>query len=212
MRVYVEGGSRVESACRQGFRTLFEKITGGGGVIIMASGGRAKAFQDFCDALRDYKGELVLLLVDSERPVETDPWAHLGAKPDNWAKPASATDDQAHLMVEAMEAWFLADKEALAAYYGEEFLASSLPQNPNVEAIPKRDLVPALEHASRKTQKGKYHKTQHGFALLGRIDPVKDSESVNPCGPLLPGTGTRGAAQRESLLLRPFPSVAPARH
>ena len=29
-----------------------------------------------------------------------------------------ATDEQAHLMVQCMEAWFLADRETLAAVFG----------------------------------------------------------------------------------------------
>jgi hypothetical protein len=178
VRVYVEGGGDAESTksvCREAFRTLFEKITSGGNApSIIASGGRLKASKNFCDALRDYEEEVILLLVDSERPVKTDAWAHLGAKPDKWAKPASATADQAHLMVQSMEAWFLADKDALATYYGQGFLVKSLPQRPSVEDMPKADLAPALEHASRKTKtKGTYHKTLHGFALLRLIDPAK---------------------------------------
>jgi len=177
VRVYVEGGGDAESTksiCREAFRSLFEKISKGGDTpSVIASGGRLKAFKNFCDALRDHEEEVILLLVDSERPVKTAPWAHLGAKPDKWVKPASATADQAHLMVQSMEAWLLADKDALANYYRQGFLAKSLPKNPNVEGIPKADLVPALEHASKNTQKLRYHKTGHGFALLRLIDPAK---------------------------------------
>jgi len=34
-----------------------------------------------------------------------------------------------------MEAWFLADKPALAEYYGNKFKAAALPQNPKIEEI-----------------------------------------------------------------------------
>jgi hypothetical protein len=72
-----------------------------------------------------------------------------------------------------MEAWFLADREALTQFYGPEFLAASLPGQPNIEQIPKPDLVPMLEHASRQSSKGPYHKTRHGFALLALINPQR---------------------------------------
>jgi hypothetical protein len=76
-------------------------------------------------------------------------------------------------MVQAMEAWFLADRQVLAAFYDGGFLANSLPGSPrNVEAVLKDDLEHCLKHASVPTRsKGEYHKVKHGFALLGLIDP-----------------------------------------
>ncbi len=78
-------------------------------------------------------------------------------------------------MVQAMESWFLADREALAEFYSDGFLANSLPGSPtNVEAVLKDDLEPKLKHASKPTKtKGEYHKVKHGFALLALIDPIK---------------------------------------
>jgi len=74
-----------------------------------------------------------------------------------------------------MEAWFLADRDALAAYYGQGFRRNALPGDErHIEAISKDDLVPALEQATQATKtKGQYHKTRHGFALLAKIDPIK---------------------------------------
>jgi hypothetical protein len=179
VRVYVEGGGDAGSTkadCREGFRKLFEKIpVQGSAFAVMASGGRLKAFKNFCDALRDprHAGEMILLLVDSERPVTTEAWAHLGAQPDGWEQPAGATDDQAHLMVQAMEAWFFADKDCVAEYYGDGFLVNSLPPRGNVEEIPKDDLVPRLQHASRRTLKRGYHKVRDGFSILALVNPTK---------------------------------------
>ena len=76
-------------------------------------------------------------------------------------------------MVQSMEAWFIADQEALAKYYGRGFRTKSLPPRRDIEAIPKADLVPALQQASKDTTKGKYHKTAHGYALLAFIAPAK---------------------------------------
>jgi hypothetical protein len=78
-------------------------------------------------------------------------------------------------MVQAMEAWFLADRDTLAAYYGQGFRLNALPGDErHIEAISKDDLVPSLEQATSDTKtKGQYHKTRHGFALLALIDPAK---------------------------------------
>jgi len=72
-----------------------------------------------------------------------------------------------------MEAWFLADREALIEFYGQGFLAGSLPGQPNIEQIPKPFLFRKLKQASKPTTKGSYDKTRHAFALLARIDPQR---------------------------------------
>jgi hypothetical protein len=70
-----------------------------------------------------------------------------------------------------MEAWFLADKAALAEYYGDGFTESALPGNPEIERIPKRDVQTGLDKATRRTGKGTYHKTRHGFDVLTCLNP-----------------------------------------
>jgi hypothetical protein len=175
VRIYVEGGFQGSSkaACRQAFRAFFEKIIPRGSFAVIASGDRATAFKDFCSALRQNHGEYIVLLVDSEEAVAVGPWQHLATRQgDHWQRPAGASDDQAQLMVQVMESWFLADRQALVDYYGQDFLVASLPGQANIESISKADVFEALEHASRKTRtKGKYHKTKHGFDLLEMIDP-----------------------------------------
>lgn len=78
-----------------------------------------------------------MMLVDSEGPVGEmlDVWRHLGQS--GWTRPADAADDGAHLMVECMEAWFLADKQALVAQFGRSFNTNALPANQHVEANPE---------------------------------------------------------------------------
>jgi hypothetical protein len=174
VRIYVEGGYQgsTKSNCRQAFRAFFEKVVSPGSFTVIACGDRGSAFQDFCLALGKHRDDYVLLLVDSEEAVTAEPWQHLrNRQGDQWPRPACSRDDQAHLMVQAMEAWFLADKQMLSEYYGKGFLANSLPRQPNVELIAKQDVFRALEHATRNTQKGEYHKTRHGFDLLERVDP-----------------------------------------
>jgi hypothetical protein len=78
-------------------------------------------------------------------------------------------------MSQVMEAWFLADRELLAEFYNGGFLPKALPGSAtSIEIIPKEDIVSGLARATRNTKtKGEYHKTKHGFDLLGKVDPAK---------------------------------------
>jgi len=188
VRIYVEGGFQgsTKTNCRRAFRSFFEKVLPTGSFKVIASGSRSDAFQDFSAALKGNPGDYIVLLVDSEEAVHASPWQHLRARDgDKWQRPAGAHDDQAHLMVQAMESWFLADRQTLASYYGQGFLVGALPRQPNVELVSKPAVLSALEHASRKTQKGLYHKTRHGFDLLEQIDPARVSSASGHADRLL---------------------------
>lgn len=176
--VYVEGGGHQRKTlddCRRGFGQLFEKVVGEGQPPkVRACGGRAETFHDFQRDVRQAKEGFLILLVDSEAPVGANvtPWNHVRTQ-DSWKKPKNVHEDQAHLMVQCMESWFLADRDALSEYYKQGFLVNSLPGRANIEEIPKRDVEQRLERATRATQAGLYHKTRHGFDLLALIDPEK---------------------------------------
>jgi hypothetical protein len=181
VRVYVEGAGDYKhtdkaTACRRGFQELFEKLgLPERRLSVIACGSRHQTFNDFRKAVqqvtRQQTDDFVILLVDSEGPVAAPgAWAHLHAR-DGWQRPEGTVEDQAHLMVQCMEAWFLADREALIEFYGQGFLAGALPDQPNIEQILKRSLLPVLKHASKQTSKGPYDKVKHGFALLARINP-----------------------------------------
>lgn len=174
VHVFVEGGgsqNRTRTACRKAFSVFFEKVLGDRPKPrVIASGSRNEAYGDFCRSLSDDSGTIALLLVDSEDPVPSGktPAAHLRDR-DQWTKPLP--DGQVHLMVQCMEAWFLADKGKLADYYGNGFKESALPANPQVEGISKKDIFDGLIRATAATSKGAYHKTWHGFEILERLDP-----------------------------------------
>ena len=174
IRIYVEGGfeGSTKTNCRKAFSTFLAKVVRPGSFKVIASGSRAQAFQDFCSALRQHPADYNVLLVDSETAVTTRSWQHLREREgDNWPRPHGADDDQVHLMVQVMEAWFLADPDALSTYYKQGFLRNSLPRRKNIEMIDKKAVFESLSHASKDTQKGTYHKTRHGFELLELIDP-----------------------------------------
>jgi hypothetical protein len=176
--VYVEGGGRQRKTlddCRRGFGQLFAKVVQEGHQPkVIACGDRASTFHDFRSDTRQGKEGFLILLVDSEGPVDADntSWAYLRTH-DGWTRPSNVHNDQAHLMVQCMESWFLADREALHSYFDQGFLINSLPRRANVEEIAKRNVQRALDHATRRTMKGRYHKTRHGFALLALVNPIK---------------------------------------
>ena len=179
VKVYVEGGGDNKDTikrCNEGFASYCQKLAPAKRrPRIVACGGRKQTFDRFSTAVRNGQpGEVFVLLVDAEGPVTSpSPVQHLQTR-DGWNFPA-LHGHRVFLMVQAMEAWFLADREELAEFYDGGFLASSLPGSPtNIEAIPKGDLERALKHASRPTDtKGEYHKVNHGFALLAKISPQK---------------------------------------
>lgn len=182
IKICVEGGgrqNRVDTLCRRGFSEYFsEVVPAGRQPKIVACGDRRSTYEDFCTSLQteSAKYDLILLLVDSEGPVadEHTPWQHLKARADdNWNMPAGAHIQSAHLMVQCMESWLLADKDALSGYFGIGFLRNSLPPEANVERISPAQALNSLEHAVRPTSKKYYHKTEHGYEMLRLIDPAK---------------------------------------
>ena len=181
-KIYVEGGGdqhRTTRACRSGFGKYLEKVVVAGAMPrVVACGSRSQAYKDFLRGQDDPKYDRVLLLVDAEAVVALgdDAWAHL-LKRDQWTKPDGVGADSAHLMVECMESWFLADKEALSGYYGQDFNSNALPARKEIELVVKKDLETSLENATKQTQNGVYHKTQHGFEILAIIDPKKVESS-----------------------------------
>lgn len=177
VRVFVEGGGdqdRTLTACRRAFHLLFDKVLGENPrPRVSACGGRQAAYEDFCRSVQLNPETFAILLVDSEGPVSnrSTAWNHLRAR-DGWEKPAHAGNDQAHLMTQCMEAWFLADPQTLTVYYGHGFSQGALPPNPQTEHIAKPDVLDGLIRATRRTHKGQYHKTNHGFEILALTDPA----------------------------------------
>lgn len=190
IRIYVEGGGEQASAkahIRMGFHQFLRDLNTLARSkrirwAIVACGSRTSTFADFMNALKSHPDAFNVLLVDSEGPVDPQylPWAHL-AQRDSWRKPTGCVDDQCQLMVQTMEHWLIVDREALKRFYGQGFHENSLPSAPDVEQIDRHLLMSNREAATRGTQKGVYHKIQHGSQLLEQIDPAKVRDAAPHC-------------------------------
>ena len=176
IRIYVEGGGdgkETKAWLRRGFGSFLAELRDLARARrtrwrIVAAGSRRSAFEDFETACRTHPGAFNVLLVDAEGPVSARPRQHLREQ-DGWN--IETPDDHCHLMVQTMEAWLVADIDGLGQFYGQGFQRSAIPTNPNVEEIDKDVLEPALVRATRRSQKGRYHKTRHAPKLLERLSP-----------------------------------------
>lgn len=198
MKIYVEGGgdaAALKTACREGFSKFLRRAGLAGKMPrVVACGSRADAYDSFRTAVGN--GETAILLVDSEAPLAAAvqpgdaakqgdrthwlPWQHLRQRQgDLWEKPANTDDLQCHLMVQCMENWFLADHEALKAFFGQGFKENQLPAAATpVEQVAKTTAYQALSAATRECKtKGRYGKGEHSFKILALIDPAKVQRS-----------------------------------
>ena len=72
-----------------------------------------------------------------------------------------------------MEAWFLADRDGLAEYYGRDFHLNALPRRGEIDKVAKDDIFDGLRNATRRCKKGEYGKGRHSFDILEGTDPAK---------------------------------------
>ena len=189
VRIYIEGGGEskdTKASLRQGFSSFFKELVQ---VVqskkikwnITLCGSRNNAFRDFKNAFATHPDAFVILLVDSEAPVvKQSPWEHLKLR-DNWDSPG-VDDTHCYLMVQAMEAWLMADIDTLKIFYGQGFKENAIPKNINVETIEKDVLERKLKEATRDTKsKGEYQKIQHASKLLEKWDVDKVRKASSEC-------------------------------
>ena len=177
--LYIEGGGdnrRLGAQFREGWASFFA-ATGLRGRMpkVIRGGSRAQTCDRFCKEVAERNPETVhLLLVDSECPDigHGSVWSHLEAH-DGWRKPANAAVDDAFLMVQVMETWFLADREALRRYFGARFRERAYGDWRELERVPKATVLrasaggrPAILHG--RTPRDKVSTS----TVLGRADPT----------------------------------------
>ena len=175
--IYIEGGGDSNQDLERLFRrswTTFFKAAGLSGHLprIVRGGGRDRTFDLFARAIKHPDPKRVpLLLVDSEDPVKAgySVWQHLQVR-DGWDQTPGAGDDQAFMMVQAMETWFLADRDSLKRYFGAEFRENALKQWPKLEDVSKETVLSVLERATANCATP-YAKGKVSFELLAQVDP-----------------------------------------
>lgn len=177
VRIYFEGDPKL----RLGFQSFFAGLQSASRRITPVPC-KANAIADFMDGIENYPDSVNILLIDSDEPY-TPVLLQRVRQHDHWdaALGRRVADDRLHFMVQVMESWFLADRAALQAYYGQGFAENRLPANRQVEQIRKEDVISGLEGATRDTGKGRYHKTRHAPALLERVNPAQVRAAAPAC-------------------------------
>lgn len=192
--IYLEGGGDTagsRAALRQGMDAFLQPLKQAARDKalhwkLVACGTRREAYKGFRNAVEDSDGEEVLvLLVDAERPVNGSAFDHLINR-DNWdfsfaSENGVRLGDVVHLMVQTMETWIVADPHELGVYYGQGFRTDILPRAQNLETVTKIDVADRLKEATRLTRKGPYHKIKHASELLQRIDAEKVKGRCSHC-------------------------------
>ena len=194
IRVYIEGGGSENSTkvqLREGFRHFFRDVYAASRakrvkLDLILCGSQDDAFQLFALALIKYPNAFNVLLVDSDHPVSTNRLDHVKlhfrhAKKyfdQGWR---DLDEEQCHLMVQVMEAWFLADVQALKDFYARGFQTSALPRAVDVEGVDKNVIYKALDHAARKTKFKHYDKILHAKELLALLTPSKVRKALRHC-------------------------------
>ena len=195
VEIYMEGGGKgagTKAALRQGMDAFLRELKDGVRAKswrwkLVCCGSRNEAFRAFENSHRGRDDAIVVLLVDAESPVNDSPSTHLTAR-DGWDL-TGMNDNFVHLMVQTMETWIVADPQTLADYYGQGFQANVLPSRPDLEDEDKTTVENALKRATRKTQKGEYHKIRHASELLNRMNSEKVQQRCRHCERLFHSLG-----------------------
>ncbi|HZU26899.1 MAG TPA: DUF4276 family protein [Bryobacteraceae bacterium] len=172
IRVYFEGHRILRTGFEQFFRELVNKAHKSGVDLSFIAGGPGP--KGLAKGLRSHPQAWNILLKDSEQEMPTDRRSlceSLGIRPEH--------STNVFWMVQLMEAWFLADPDALASWYGTSFRSNAIGQTQDVEHVPKRDVYRRLEQARRDT--GREYAKSHAVHLLGRIRPERVRERAAHC-------------------------------
>lgn len=139
----------------------------------MAGGPRAETIRDFLRYCSIEPSSLNVLLIDSEGPVtDTDKYIRDSLRSLSvWDGGVSCSDEQLHLMVQAMEAWFVADPQSLSRRFGQNYSTRHLPSPESAETVSAADLLTAIRRGLPQSRRRRgYDKVSDGVELLRLID------------------------------------------
>ena len=139
---------------------------------LISAGSRTEAMKDFLRYCRTNPSDLNVLLIDSEGPVNSTAGAIRSLRSmDLWKSGIACDDNQVHLMVQAMEAWFIADPGALASHFGNAFNTNVLPSPQNAESVAPSELLTLIKRGlSQGRRRRTYDKVSDGMKLLQLVD------------------------------------------
>jgi len=164
LRIYFEGDDRLRPGFRVFFSELAEAARMKGWRFAPPIATYGRPVQAFRIAHQTHSDAWNVLLLDWEDPNEAEiRRRQLG----------NCDPESIFWMVQIMESWFLADLDAVKAL----FRGSLTEGNPNVEEIPKEDVLERL----KKVANGEYHKIKHGVKLLAMINPAKVRKAAPNC-------------------------------
>lgn len=178
--IYIEGGGdrnrQLETFFRRAWSKFFENSGLGKSMPSVVRGGsRNRTYALFSRAIKintPGKDQIPILLVDSEDAVQKgySVWEHLRTH-DSWTKPTGAGEEHAFLMVQVMETWLLADRNALREFFRDQLKENVFKQWPQLESISKANVLDVLNRATAQCSK-QYKKGKITFELLQRVDPA----------------------------------------
>lgn len=172
--VFVEGTAGDPGALRKAFRQFLERLGFPGSAIQIVAAGDGpaahKAYEKFVSRSEDDR--IVFLLIDSEQHKERDlpNWEFL-SRTRKLRKPKAAGVNSLGLMVQCMETWFLADRDAAIGYFRLGKGGDPLPRHAHPELVPKVRILDSFDKASHQSRRRRYQKGADALALLGLVDP-----------------------------------------
>lgn len=146
---------------------------------LVAGGSQIETVKDFLRYCRSSPDQLNVLLIDSEKPVVNTTQTIRDLRSHNsWDAGVACADEQINFMVQAMEAWFIADPQALTERFGQNFRINALPNSQNAESTTPGELVAAIRRELRRisARRRDYDKVADGAKLLQLIDPARVSQ------------------------------------
>ena len=173
MRIIVEGGG-PDAPFREGFKSFFLKFvppTVDGQVVdlaIVRGSNGEEAVKKFAQHRKLYPDALIVLLMDSEGPVPatTSVWPFLTNR-GGIVKPDWADETNLYLMVQCVEAWIVADPDALSSHYKSNLNPNKLPKRTKLEEEPKAEIQRKLKLAT-----GGRYKHSDCADLIGLVGPA----------------------------------------